>query len=963
MSSWRLGIQYLYALTFIICFISIGISVTTPESLDIKILEKSDHNLEALSQQDANHLMKDPGKEIDQVDKEHGTEICAKEKDDQNLLSPVDGELNSESSISKDYMLSAYAPEFGPMTTSDPSSVPPSQHLGSNHPSDFLQGSNNNYDHSQELVHRLELGHPGAIVFINTPLYLVPAPLITPQQLNQQSHKYMEMQPTNSVQNISRKNKSTLGQSKLARSRYHHTKTRSHDMDNPVSESDVSAEPQTTDKMAGSSKQENQVINLEATPVDKDTQIEEEHKSSMAEPSSKNDYKSGEADKKHSGLDLIKDTTLNHGGTSNQVEESSIIENRYSHRLKKNFKPLNSRIEQVKEKNVDWSRENPPSSINTHTDSHLGQGTGSVLHGSPILDPWKSKLALEKHSLMESQKEAKIEQLSTRENRHKLQASDGVGSIISQDKDDWIIPKKTFKKNKIGKVNISQDSMITELTKVHHEPSSDSTNLLEASKSSSTKLQNVSKKHNKKIKSSSKSISNADKKGKARKNIDDAWDSELLKALEETSVPDERIETEHEKLIKNVRKRLQSVFVSDDNRNIDVPSSSSHPPYRSLIEDFLCVENHTPRLELKLKSQTFKTLRKAEAKSPNLYNNTYWSQIIDELLADKLTSVDQMECIRRKRAFFVQYLHRQDSEVFQEKSHMWSEEERQLATLLHYENPFELFLDSTKEEIEALNNHLILFAASEREDKLSGDLSLQSIVLRRSMMHLRIQELATPCPHGFFGKEFLEAASQQAFRASMFRQLEIVLELSAPEVSWKGLGENKLNEKYFQMLNMMAGMPELPSLPGVPNLPEYNEAELYSKANANWIVSYVPGFINNDPDLSNHVINRIKMLLVALKGKKNRPLREICTDLEGSSRPELNDELISRDEAIAATYVGISLHGIVWIKSFLKNKKIGVQGGRRPFIRWPEPLAQEEGLSGSLKMYYDLLGVKFLLRD
>ncbi|EGF98383.1 uncharacterized protein MELLADRAFT_113603 [Melampsora larici-populina 98AG31] len=661
---------------------------------------------------------------------------------------------------------------------------------------------------------------------------------------------------------------------------------------------------------------------------------------------SKNQYKLVQADTRPSEPDPIalKEGTLNNEGASNQVKETSNIENSYSHRLQKNLKPGNLRIEQVKEKENKkiWSGKKPPITIKTQTESCLGQGTVPVLPGTPISDSWRSKLVLEKQSFMESPKEVKIERSSPREDPHGHQSSDRVEEIISQNKDDWIIPKKIFKNSQVRKVDTSQEAinLITELPKVHHEPSSDSINSLEALKTSSKRLQNSSKKKKKKNDTSSKSNSNAGKKGKAGKDIDEDWDTDLLKALKETSASDERKETEHEKLIKNLQKRLQSIFVSDDNRKIDVPSSSSHPSYRSLMEEFLRVENHTPLLELNLKSQTVKTLREAEleAKLRTPHMNAYWLQTIEDILAEELTSVERIERIRRQKAFFLQYLLIKDSEIFKEKKDMWSQEARQVATLLHYENPFELFLDTTKEEIEFLKPHLELMAASEHE--LLGHLSKDSLGFRRSMIFLRIQELETPSPHGFFGKKFLEAACQQAFHMPMFRQIEIALELSAPEVSWKGLSDDELEKKYFQMLNALAGMPgQLLSSPG------NSEAELYSQAESNWINSHAAQLLSIDPELSQRVFNRFKSLLMALKGNKIRPLRAIWKDSEGSSLLEMNEELISRDEALAATYVGITLSGIARLKNLLRARNIGVQGNHRPFIHLTKSLNCREGSS------------------
>ncbi|EGF98382.1 uncharacterized protein MELLADRAFT_69366 [Melampsora larici-populina 98AG31] len=122
MRSWRFGIRYLHASALIICTIPFIRSFTNPEDvIDIKMVESSDQETKALSQQDGKHLMKIHDQEIDQV------------------LAPVDEDTGAETSTSTNYLLSAYAPEFGPSKASNPRNTPKIQHsasqqFGSNHP-------------------------------------------------------------------------------------------------------------------------------------------------------------------------------------------------------------------------------------------------------------------------------------------------------------------------------------------------------------------------------------------------------------------------------------------------------------------------------------------------------------------------------------------------------------------------------------------------------------------------------------------------------------------------------------------------------------------------------------------------------------------------------------------------------------------------------------------------------------
>lgn len=130
-------IGFLHALSFIICFIPIGGSLINLEgAIDLKIIEQSDKDSRTLLQQGARKPSKSdihPGTDINQRNKNFVKNGPKKDKDFQKELSYVDGQL-SPGGPNSNNMLSAYAPEFGPLDISNPSSAPRTQRIGSNYP-------------------------------------------------------------------------------------------------------------------------------------------------------------------------------------------------------------------------------------------------------------------------------------------------------------------------------------------------------------------------------------------------------------------------------------------------------------------------------------------------------------------------------------------------------------------------------------------------------------------------------------------------------------------------------------------------------------------------------------------------------------------------------------------------------------------------------------------------------------
>ncbi|EGG07610.1 uncharacterized protein MELLADRAFT_85457 [Melampsora larici-populina 98AG31] len=963
MQTWRPEIGFLHALACMICFIPIGGFLINSEGvIELKFIEKSDQNSGALLPQDARNSLTNvirPGRtDINRRNKKIVKDVLKNDKDFKEGLPSVDGQLSPGGSNSNN-MLSAYAPEFGPQKISNPRSVPQTdQRSGSNHPHDLASGVKSNSGDRSRPVQRIAMA--GVMVPVFTPSVLELQPLIPVQHIGQQYHNIMEMQPEVLLQHIDKQNKHiSSGQKEPSRQSYNHRKSRLSNMSSCDAESDVSLKHQTTDAMAGRFEHDKQAMNLETLPMTKDVRIQQRHQSSVVENMSTRDGKSKKDSISHfepTSIGLEERTQKDQSPTQFvKFTGSSNIKNKDFHRLQKSLKPVNVRIETLEEKehHLGLSEPTPLPPVKTRIESHLGSGKIPKIPWNEILDPLKSNSRTENQPLMEAPEEA------PRGNHHEYQSSDNVGFNIpeteirgktSKGRDDWIIPKKTVKSNQISKINLSQGSDISELPKLQHESSSDPLKPLQPFKELSAKLQKSSKKHKKKNKANSNS--------NVSRVVDENWDTELLKALKETSVADEKIETEHEKLIKNVQKRLQNIFISQAHRKSDVPSSSSHPWYHTLIEEFVCLDNHTPLLELKLKSETYKRFRRAEKESPMIYNTSFWLNLIDEVLLDTYTWIEPSELLRRKKAFLVQYLLRRDSEIFKEQKHTWSQEGREFATLLRFEDPFEMFLDSTQEEIKVLEQTLEVMKGSDINE-LSSYPFIDSINIRSIMISLRSHELEKQSPCRFFGKEFLEKACQQGLYIPRFRQFETALELSVPEVTWKGLHEDELDAKYSQVLYVLAGMPTKS-----PSSPEDTEKYLYSQAEVSWINSHLQQLINSDPEVLKHVTNRFKLLLTALKGKKTRPSHKVLPDLKASLnlKPESNVELISRDEALAATFVGLTLANISRFKTWLTISQNEVQGNRRRFIHWPEALQETEEVVEALKRYYELLGIKLLLK-
>ncbi|KAH9807227.1 hypothetical protein DFH28DRAFT_101262 [Melampsora americana] len=891
MQTLRLSVEFFCALAFINCFIPIGGSFINSESArDLKSIENS-QKTKALLQQDEGNLIKCayPKTKMDPSKNKIVKNVLKKDKDLQTMSS-IDQKLTSGASVSTDQMLSAYAPEFCPQETSSSRSVPPTKKVGLNYPHDVSRGSKSHHGHNSVPLQRLEMVDLRVLVPVNTPMVLEVKPLIQTSDFGQKYNKMLDKQQIHLLEHIDSQNRQILGsQAEPKRKTYNHGKTSLSKMSDLVAESNVSLKPQTTNALAGSSKHDMQEINLETLPTEKDVQIQERHQIPVVEDLSNNGHKSKKDDIKYSESNSMvakernllyrKDESpsqIFNAERTSSINHVTLIENV--------MKPVKLPL------------------IKSQIESH--HEMIPEIPRSPKLDPLRSKLRSERKPLMESSKEVSIKKSVPRENLLKYQVSNKIEpdnsnteipGKISQDGDDWIIPKKTFKNNQIGKVNLFQGSTISDLPKLPEGSPSDPLKSLEDFKTSPTKLQKSIKKPKKKKKSNSK----------VSKVVEEDWDTKLLKALKETSVSDEKIGTEHENLVKNVQKRLQDFFVSYNHppRKIDVPFSrpSIHLQYYSLIEEFLCLQNPAALLELQLTSQTFESLCQAEKSDPMLHDTNFWLNMIDKILENKPTSVKDLELLRRGRAFIVQYALRKDTELFKEEKHTWSQEGREIATLLKYENPFEMFLDSTPKEIEVLKHHLEVMKAAEHDKELSRYLSSYSIQFRSTMIDLRHQELERRIPYSFFfGRDFLEKAIQQGLIVLGFRQFEIALELSAPEVSWKGFKKDDLETRYLQVLDVLAGMPG-----ATPSSAEDAEATLYSQARHNWRNSRLHQVIEDDPELSKHVIARFKSLLLSLKGQKPRPLRDIYHNFELLMQPELGEKLISRDEAMAATFTDI----------------------------------------------------------
>lgn len=331
-------------------------------------------------------------------------------------------------------------------------------------------------------------------------------------------------------------------------------------------------------------------------------------------------------------------------------------------------------------------------------------------------------------------------------------------------------------------------------------------------------------------------------------------------------------------------------------------------------------------------------------------------RILDKFIKFKPAIKHDKEWVRRYQAFRYQLYPQVFCKLWQEKKNSVSADTREFVHTLHLHKPHPSIISlASKKEIETVTKFLGKVGKPDdlnqafTQDYVNQAFMQDYVDSVIELFQLRERQLNISGSKCVFGPEFLFIMRTQGINETLLIRLEIILELSSPNVQWASL---HCDEKIAKSRNVLNAISDF----AVHSHKDMEGVGISTQIEPTWESHFVSEIMHRNPEFSELIKGRVKILIRALADCNNRPLT-FHKMFWGQESAIWRDLKVHYQEALAAAISGLQLKELGSIKSSMKKFPVG--SIKKKCLYWKTPYLKDVDF-GKLKEYSETLGTHML---